>query len=313
MKKVIISGVAGYIGSVLARRLLEKNYYVVGIDNLLYQQDSLLSIISNKRFTFINEDVTLQAKSNKINDHLLTSDVMIPLAAIVGMPACDKYPKAASEVNFEHVKYWCNIKKQHQLLIYPNTNSGYGNSAGNDGYCTEKSPLVPLSHYGITKCIAEEEVLKCGGISLRLATVFGISPRFRRDLLVNDFVCRAIGDGYIVLFEKNYRRNFIHVEDVCGAFEHMIENYTPGQVYNVGLSSANLTKNQLCEEIKKYLPNFSIQFDEFTKDKDQRDYIVSSEKLEKSGWQPYFSLQDGIEEIIKAYPILFPRLPYANI
>ena len=193
-------------------------------------------------------------------------------------------------------------------MVYPNTNSGYG--IGENGVCTEDSPLNPISHYGITKVKAEEEVLRIGGISLRLATVFGTSPRMRMDLLVNEFVYKALTDKSIVLFEKKFVRNFIHIRDVALVFRKMINQYEQwsGMVFNVGLSDANLTKQQLCEAIQDQIPSFQIFYNDNYEDPDKRDYIVSNEKLESCGWRPRYTLEQGIEELIKTYTILISNL-----
>jgi nucleoside-diphosphate-sugar epimerase len=193
-------------------------------------------------------------------------------------------------------------------VVYPNTNSGYG--IGENGECTEESPLNPISHYGVTKVNAEREVLAIGGISIRLATVFGSSPRMRMDLLVNEFVYKALTDKYITIFEKNFRRNYIHIRDVAKTFLYMLENYEKfsGEVFNVGLTSANLTKQQLVEKIKEYVPDFAITYSDFYEDPDKRDYLVSNAKLEATGWLPDVSLEDGIEELIKTYTILIQDL-----
>lgn len=310
--KVLISGGAGYIGSVLTEQLLEKGHEVVIYDNLLYRQDSIAYMCHNPRLTFIHGDVKDHASLHK---QIQKSDVIIPLAAIVGAPACDKDKQLATNVNYTHVAYISQNTSKSQRIILPNTNSGYG--VNENGICTEESPLNPISHYGMTKVQAETCLLSAGnGISLRLATVFGISPRMRIDLLVNDFTHKAIHDGYIVLFEKNFKRNYIHIRDVVSAFMFMLDHYDEanGQVFNVGLSNANISKWELCQKIKEQIPNFSIQVDEFTKDPDQRDYIVSNEKIEKMGWEPVFSLDDGIRELIEGYKILIhSNRKYTNL
>jgi nucleoside-diphosphate-sugar epimerase len=304
--KVLITGGAGYLGSVLTERLLNSGYSVTILDNLMYNQTSLIHYSHNKNFDFIYGDV----RNHKLLEELVPSfDVVIPLAAIVGFPACDRDKDLATAVNYDHVRKICEIVKDTKIrVVYPNTNSGYG--IGENGECTEESPLNPISHYGVTKVKAEREVLNIGGVSIRLATVFGSSPRMRMDLLVNEFVYKALTDKYITIFEKNFTRNYIHIRDVAKTFQYMIENYEKfsGDVFNVGLSSANLTKQQLVEKIKEYVPNFAITYSDFYEDPDKRDYVVSNAKIEATGWSPDWSLDDGIVELIKTYTILIQDL-----
>jgi nucleoside-diphosphate-sugar epimerase len=301
MIKVLITGGAGYLGSTLAEHLLNKGYAVTVLDNLLYKQLSLLHLFKNKNFKFVLGDVR---HTDKLIEQVTTHDVIIPLAAIVGMPACKANPELAVDVNFKHIDNIVNVLKKDQKLIVPNTNSQYGSSTE---IITEDSPFKPLSLYAQTKCDAEDSVIKKGnGIALRLATVFGVSTRMRQDLLVNDFVYKSIVDGYLVLFEAHFKRNYIHVQDIAQTFEFMIENYDKckGQAYNVGLSTANLSKLELAEKIKTHLPNLVIKQDEFREDFDKRNYIVSNEKLEMLGWQPLYSLDYGIAQLIDAYQMI---------
>lgn len=299
--KITITGGAGYLGSVLTDLFLKKGHEVVVLDNLYYNQTSLIQFTHHKNFEFVFGDVR---DRQTLVDILKDTDVVIPLAALVGFPACEREPELATQLNYEHIRVVCELIGDKTKIIYPNTNSGYG--IGTNGVCTEESPLNPISLYGKTKVQAEEEVLKVGGISLRLATVFGSSPRMRMDLLVNEFVYKALTDKYITIFEKNFVRNYIHIRDVSRAFLFMIENYeeNKGEVFNVGLSDANLTKQQLVEKIKEYVPDFAITYSDFYEDPDKRDYIVSNEKIEKLGFKPQYSLDDGIEELIKTYRIL---------
>jgi nucleoside-diphosphate-sugar epimerase len=309
--KITITGGAGYLGSVLTDLFLKEGHEVVVLDNLYYNQTSLLQFTHHKNFEFIYGDVRDQSV---LWESIKNSDVVIPLAALVGFPACEREPELATQLNYEHVRNICRIGRIYNdtnpnfKIIYPNTNSGYG--IGTDAMCTEESPLNPISLYGKTKVQAEDEVLRVGGISLRLATVFGTSPRMRMDLLVNEFVYKALTDKYITIFEKNFVRNYIHIRDVARAFLFMIENYegNKGEVFNVGLSDANLTKQQLVEKIKEYVPDFAITYSDFYEDPDKRDYIVSNEKIEKLGFKPQYSLDDGIEELIKTYSILIKDL-----
>jgi len=232
--------------------------------------------------------------------------VIIPLACIVGMPACKKYPELTVETNQNAIEWLTEVTRDDQKIIFPTTNSGYG--IGQEGiYCTEETPLKPISLYGITKSEAESALLKRGNaVTLRLATVFGVSPRMRLDLLVNDFTYKAFKDKYIVLFESHFKRNFIHIRDIAYTFEFAIKNWDKmrGQTYNVGLSSANISKRDLCEAIKKFIPDFYIGESNINEDPDKRNYIVSNDKLESLGWKPKFTLEEGIKELLKAYPII---------
>ena len=301
MSKVLITGGAGYLGSTLAEYLLINGYEVTVLDNLMYKQLSVLHLFKRDKFTFIKGDV----RNTSMLQRLVTQhDVIIPLAAIVGMPACRDNPQLAIDVNYLHIKNIVEVLRDDQKLIIPNTNSQYGSSPD---IITEESPFKPLSLYAETKCNAEASVLSNGnGVVLRLATVFGVSPRMRQDLLVNDFTYKAVTDGYLVLFEGHFKRNYIHVQDIARTFQFMIENYEQcrGQVYNVGLSSANLSKLELAETIKQYIPKLVIKQDEFSKDFDQRNYIVSNEKLESLGWTPKYDIDYGVKQLIEAYQLI---------
>jgi nucleoside-diphosphate-sugar epimerase len=299
--KVLITGGAGYLGSTLTEHLLKEGYEVTVFDNLMYKQLSLLHLFKKPGFKFIKGDVR---NTEQLRVLVEGHDVIIPLAAIVGMPACKENPQLAIDVNYYHVRKITDFLRDDQQLIIPNTNSQYGSSPD---IITEDSPFKPLSLYAETKCDAEEYVLKKGnGIVLRLATVFGVSPRMRQDLLVNDFVYKSVTDGYLVLFEGHFKRNYIHVQDIAQTFEFMIRNYNrcKGQVYNVGLSTANLSKLELAETIKKYVPNLVIKQDDFKEDFDKRNYIVSNEKIEKLGWTPFYNLDYGIQQLIEAYQLV---------
>ncbi len=299
---VLVTGGAGYLGSVLCEHLLDRGYDVTVIDNLMYGQYSLFHICANPAFELLFGDVRDEDLMGRL---VKKADVIIPLAAIVGAPACDRDPWLASSVNLEAIKMLNRLRSPQQLMIFPTTNSGYGTKASNL-YCTEDTPLNPISLYGKTKVGAERELLDSPNvISLRLATVFGISPRMRLDLLVNHFVYNAVTDGYIVIFEKDFKRNFIHIRDVADCFIHCIEssNQMAGMPYNVGLDSANLSKEELALKIKEYVPDFYIHFSEVGSDPDRRNYIVSNQRLRESGFEAHRSIDEGIEKLIKGYRI----------
>jgi len=302
--KVLITGGAGYLGSNLTRHLLEAGYTVTVLDNLMYDQVTLLHLFGNPKFQFELGDV----RDKKLLQELVgLNDVIIPLAAIVGMPACKANPELTVAVNYQQVADIVEVLRDDQKLILPNTNSQYGSS---DSIITEESPFNPLSLYAKTKCDAENTMLAKGnGVSLRLATVFGVSPRMRTDLLVNDFVYKSVVDGYLVLFEAHFKRNYIHVQDIARTFQFIIENYDKckGHAFNVGLSTANLSKLELAETIKKYIPSLVIKQDDFKEDFDKRNYIVSNEKLESLGWKPIYDLDYGIKQLISAYKIVINK------
>lgn len=302
--KILITGGAGYIGTVLVEKLLaETDHSIVVLDNLLYRQDGIMPLLANPRVRFVYGDVRNFELLQKLMDD---ADYIIPLAAITGMPACNKDPKLAEDVNHGQLSYIANEAHYEARIIFPNTNSGYG-VMENGAPCNEESPLNPLSVYGKTKCAGEKAIMQRHGVvTLRLATVFGTSYRFRTDLLVNNFVLKALTDKYVVLFESHFKRNYIHVRDVANAMLRIIASWDTykGNIYNLGLSTANLSKLELCEAIKRHLPDFVIKQDEFSQDLDKRDYIVLNDKIEATGWRPLYSLDDGIKELIAAYPVL---------
>lgn len=303
MARVLVTGGAGYIGSVLVPMLLEKNHEVIVIDDFIYGQMPLLECCHNKKFTLVRGDVRNEELIDDIFERWMP-DYVIPLAAIVGAKACDNNPDAAQTTNVDAIKLVLG-RRWTPRILFPNTNSGYG--IGQDGiYCTEETPLNPISLYGRSKVEAEKLILKNrNSIVLRLATVFGISPRPRVDLLVNDLVHIAATKGHTEIYEPHFKRNYIHVRDVARAFIHCMQNFNmmEGEVYNIGLSGANLSKWELCQEIQKQVPEF--RFSEGKgEDPDKRNYIVSNEKLEKTGFKPQFSLRDGIAELIKGYQII---------
>ena len=305
-EKVLITGGAGYLGSVIVDKLLSVGYGVVVLDKLLFNQTSLLQYTSNPNFKFIYGDVRNEELLEKLCKEV---DIIIPLAAIVGFPACASDPQLAKEINFNQIFNIVKFAKDKKIL-YPNTNSGYGIGVGQTE-CTEESPLNQISVYGSTKC-EDENFLRANtsAITFRLATVFGVSPRMRTDLLVNDFTYKAITDKYIVVFEKLFKRNFIHIEDVASAFLFMLENYNKykGEVFNVGLSDANLSKQELLEKIQSHVKDFAISYNDYYEDPDKRDYIVSNEKIEATGWKPEWDLDMGIKQLIMAYQMIVPKM-----
>jgi nucleoside-diphosphate-sugar epimerase len=302
--KILITGGAGYLGSVLTRNLIKKHSVVV-YDNLMYNQTSLIDLTYNSNFTFHCRDVR---EWNKLKHLVKQSDVIIPLAAIVGFPACEKDTELATSINTEHIKNVVDILSNDQRILFSNTNSGYGSRT--DGEVTEKNKLTPVSHYGVTKCDSENYVKSySNGIIFRLATVFGVSSRMRLDLLVNEFVYKLLTDRYITLFEHEFIRNFIHIQDVSSVFEFMIDNYDTYQneIFNVGLSDTNINKQQLVERIQKQISNTSVTHSDYFVDPDKRNYIVSNGKIESTGWRPKYSLDDGIKELIEAYKMIVPQ------
>ena len=306
--KILITGGAGYLGSVITGKMLSEGHEVVILDKLIFNQVSLLSYTSNPNFKFIHGDIRNEVLLERLCNEV---DVIIPLAAIVGFPACASEPELAKEINFKQivniVKY-CNGKGKK--ILYPNTNSGYGLGTG-QLECDEESPLTPISVYGQTKCEAENFLrTSTDAIVFRLATVFGVSPRMRTDLLVNDFTYKAITDKYIVVFEKSFKRNFIHIQDVANVFLFMLENYEQhkGEIFNVGLSTANLSKQELLEKIQSHVKNFAVSYNDYYEDPDKRDYIVSNEKIESTGWSPKWDIDMGIEELIMAYQMIVPKM-----
>ena len=296
---ILLLGGGGYIGSVLTGYLLSKKFKVTVIDSFIYEQNSLSNFCYDHNLQIIKDDIR---KIDKYKDIIKNFELIIPLASLVGAPLCEFNNFEAKSVNLDaHLTLFKLISK-NQKIIMPTTNSAYG-SANGKLLCDENTPLKPISTYAEHKVLVEKDLMNHdNAISLRLATVFGMSPRMRLDLLVNDFVYRAIKDKYIVLFESNFKRNYIHVRDVCRAFLHAIENFNvmKNNIYNVGLSNANLSKKELCEKIQKYI-KFEFVENEFQKDPDQRNYIVSNEKIEKTNFKTVFNIEDGIKELIKGY------------
>lgn len=312
MTRVLVTGGAGYLGAVLVPALLNRGFAVTVVDNFMYGQDSLAGVCYHPGFSLVRGDV----RSMDTMRPLLTgADIIIPLAALVGAPLCASDPLAATSTNLTAIVDMLDHISPEQRVLLPVTNSGYG--IGEPGkLCTEEAPIRPVSLYGRDKVEVERILLDRHGaaLSFRLATVFGMSPRMRLDLLVNDFTYRAWKDRFIVLFESHFKRNFIHVRDVARAFLHGIDRFDTmkGQAYNVGLSDANLSKLELCHRIKHHIPAFVVYESNIGQDPDKRDYIVSNEKIERTGYRPAFSLDDGIRELIKGFAML-GNGRYANI
>jgi nucleoside-diphosphate-sugar epimerase len=310
-KSILVTGGAGYLGSILVPELLAAGHRVAVLDNFMYLQNSLAHVCAHPGFDVVNGD----ARSEDLLKPLVAkADIVIPLAALVGAPLCKKDPIAATTTNRDAIATLCKLLSPDQRVIVPITNSGYG--VGEQGqYCTEESPLRPISLYGRNKVEAENIVLeRDNSISLRLATVFGMAPRMRIDLLVNDFVYRAVNDRVVVLFEAHFKRNYIHIRDVARAFMHAMDKFEEmkGRPYNVGLSDANLSKAELCERIQRHIPQFQYLEAPVGEDPDKRDYIVSNSRIEATGYLPQHSLDDGIRELIKGFRMIRDRV-YGNV
>jgi nucleoside-diphosphate-sugar epimerase len=306
---ILITGGGGYIGSLLSELLLKNKHNVTIVDNFIYVENSLAHILHYKKLQIIKSDYR---NFNKYKNSLKKSDIIIPLAGLVGAPLCNQNPHEALSINKDNQKNLFKKISNNQIILMPTTNSAYGTNT--KGICTEKSKLYPISTYAKHKVEVEKSLMKQKNwVSLRLATVFGMSPRMRTDLLVNDFVHRAFFDKFIVLFESHFKRNYIHVRDVCKVFLHCINNLDKcnKNIFNVGLSSANLSKLELCKEIKKKI-DFEIILNEIKKDPDQRNYIVSNKKIENTGFKADYNIQDGISELIKGYEC-FKYKKYSNI
>jgi nucleoside-diphosphate-sugar epimerase len=304
LRSILVTGGAGYIGSVLVRDLLYDGNDVLVLDNFSRGQNSLFELCIRPGFKVVNGDVR---NPEILKECLRSVDTIIPLAALVGAPICSRDETAANTTNFDAIKLLVDCASRSQEIIFPCTNSGYGVSQKNNVMCDETSPLVPISLYGKTKVAAERLILNRGNsISLRLATVFGVSPQMRFDLLVNNFVYRALTDGCVVLYEPNFKRNYVHVRDVSKAFIHCMDNFETmkNEAYNVGLSSANLSKFELCQEIKKVIPDFYFTESPIGKDVDQRNYLVSNKKIEKTKFIASYSIAQGVKEIKKCVQML---------
>jgi nucleoside-diphosphate-sugar epimerase len=309
--RVLVTGGAGYLGSVLVPMLLEKGCAVTVLDNFMHPSGSLVECCNNPNFHVIRGDCRDETVLRRA---LREVDMIVPLAAIVGAPACDNDQVAARSTNLDAIQLLIKLRSREQRIVYPTTNSGYG-IGQKDNFCTEETPLRPVSLYGVTKVQAEQAVLEArNSVTFRLATVFGMSPRMRIDLLVNDFVYRAVTDRTVTVFEGHAKRNYIHVRDVSRALLHAFANFDrmQGQAFNVGLSDANLSKLELCARIQQQVPGFVYLEAPVGEDPDKRDYIVSNEKIERTGFRAENSLDHGIQELIKGYAIL-RRSQYANV
>jgi nucleoside-diphosphate-sugar epimerase len=309
--RILVTGGAGYLGSILVPLLQAEGHAVTVLDNFMYQQTSLLECCLDPKLTIIRGDVR---DHGLLSDLVPKADAIFPLACLTGAPACSRDPNAAKAVNADAVRAIADLMSPRQRLIYPCTNSGYG--IGQEGiHCDEDTPLRPVSIYGRLKVEVESYILDKGNcVTFRFATLFGASPRMRLDLLVNDFTYRAVVDRFVVLFEPHFKRNYLHVRDGARAFVHALQNYDTmrGRPYNVGLSDANLSKWELCEAIAKRIPEFSFMVGEIGHDPDKRNYIVSNERIEATGFKPSVSLDKGIEELKKTYEIL-RRSQYSNV
>lgn len=303
MKNILITGGAGYIGSLLSDTLVNLGYKVTVVDNMYFKKNTIGHLIIKKNFKFIKDDAR---NKELINQLLKENDIIIPLACLVGAPLCDKSPIEAKEVNQDAIIHIIKSKSKDQIILYPNTNSGYGTTEKNIE-CDENMPLNPISIYGKTKCAVEKELMQNENVtSFRLATVFGSSFRNRVDLLVNFFVYNALYENKLILFEPEFRRNYIHVRDIVNTFLFSIDNFDvfKNNIFNVGLSSANLTKIQLCEKIKKHIPEFKFEISYEGTDPDKRDYFVSNKKIESLGWKPKVNLDEGIKELTQVYKLI---------
>ncbi|OHA27755.1 MAG: hypothetical protein A3C08_03290 [Candidatus Taylorbacteria bacterium RIFCSPHIGHO2_02_FULL_47_18] len=310
-KEILITGGAGYIGSVLTPALLARGYEVTVLDNFMYRQNSLADCCAYKSFMVVRGDCR---DKSTLEPLLKKADIVIPLAALVGAPLCAQDKIAAETTNFGAVAMLCKLMSKNQRMLIPITNSGYGIGEKNK-FCTEQSPLRPISLYGVTKVKAEKAALaRENGLSFRLATVFGMSQRMRLDLLVNDFVYRAVNDRALLIFEGHFKRNYIHIQDVVRVFIHGIENFQKmrGKPYNIGLDDANLSKLELCAVIKKHLPKLVYVEAPTGEDPDKRDYIVSNKRIASTGFKTKWTLDGGIQELIKGFTIL-KNNQYANV
>ncbi|MBT6672395.1 MAG: NAD-dependent epimerase/dehydratase [Lentimicrobiaceae bacterium] len=308
---ILVTGGAGYLGSIMVPDLLAAGHKVTVLDNFMFKQTSLNHCCYHPNFSIVKGDIRQKDTMSKL---MKEADVIIPLAALVGAPLCSLDPIGATTINHDAIELMLKLLSKDQIVLMPTTNSAYG-TGDKDNYCNEESPLRPISQYAIEKVGIEQELMQYeNAISFRLATVFGMSPRMRIDLLVNDFTYRAVNDRFVVLFESHFKRNYIHVRDVSRVFQHALNSHDSmkGEIYNVGLSDANVSKKELCEHIQKQLPEFIFIDEQIGKDPDQRDYIVSNEKIEATGFKTEFSLDRGIGELIKGYSMI-KNTRYGNL
>jgi nucleoside-diphosphate-sugar epimerase len=308
---ILVTGGAGYLGSTMVPDLLQLGHRVTILDSFMYKQASLNHVCHHPNFSVVKGDIRIEGVMAPL---LKKADIVIPLAALVGAPMCSQDPVGATTVNHDAIALMLKLLSRQQWVLMPTTNSAYGTGDTNN-FCTEESPLNPISLYAKEKVGIEKELLqRDNAISFRLATVFGMSPRMRIDLLVNDFTYRAVHDRFVVLFESSFKRNYVHVRDVSRVFQHAIANFDKmkGQIYNVGLSDANVSKKELCERIQKQVPDFVFLDAPVGKDPDQRNYIVSNAKIEATGFNPMYSLDAGINDLIKGYTMIKNTL-YGNV
>jgi len=308
---ILVTGGAGYLGSILCEHLLDAGFRVHVVDSLMYGQHGPFHLCADPRFAFLRGDV----RDERLMRGLVKeADVLIPLAAIVGAPACERDPALAESVNRDAIRLVNRLRGSDQLLIFPMTTSGYGARSG-ETYCTEDTPLEPISVYGRTKVQAEAEILGSpNSISLRLATVFGMSPRLRLDLLVNHFVYAAVTEHYLVVFEKDFKRNFVHIRDVADCLGHCVAHAgrMAGRAYNVGLDAANLSKEEIARTVQQHVPSMYLHFASVGVDPDKRNYVVSNQRLREAGYEARRSLDEGIQELLKGYRML-ARPPFTNL
>ena len=308
---ILVTGGAGYLGSIMVPDLLQLGHKVTVLDSFLYKQASLNHVCHHPNFSVVKGDIRIESVMAPL---IKRADIVIPLAALVGAPMCSQDPIGATTINHDAIILMLRLLSKQQMVLMPTTNSAYGTGDMNN-YCTEESPLNPISIYAKEKVAVEKELMQReNAISFRLATVFGMSPRMRIDLLVNDFTYRAVYDRFVVLFESSFKRNYVHVRDVSRVFQHAIENFDKmkSQIYNVGLSDANVSKRELCEHIQKQVPDFVFLDAPVGKDPDQRNYIVSNAKIEATGFKPMYSLDAGISELIKGYTMI-KNTRYGNV
>jgi len=308
---ILVTGGAGYLGSTMVPDLLDAGHKVTVLDNFMFKQTSLNHCCYHPNFSVVKGDIRAESTMAAL---MKEADVIIPLAALVGAPLCGLDPVGATTINHDAIELMLKLLSKDQIVLMPTTNSAYG-TGDKDNYCNEESPLRPISQYAIEKVEIEKQLMDHpNAISFRLATVFGMSPRMRIDLLVNDFTYRAVNDRFVVLFESHFKRNYIHVRDVSRVFQHALNNHNTmkGEIYNVGLSDANVSKKELCETIQKQIPDFIFIDEQVGKDPDQRNYIVSNEKIEATGFKQEFSLDRGIGELIKGYTMI-KNSRYGNV